>query len=59
MSKIYSELAFEEAIEKSLIENGGYVKGDPENFDKTYAVDTNFLFWFLKNSQSNERILIH
>ena len=36
---ITNEKAFEEVIEQSLIEHGGYEKGDPEKFDRTLALD--------------------
>ncbi len=31
---ITNEKAFEESIEQSLIQHGGYVKGNPADFDR-------------------------
>lgn len=36
---MYSEKAFEEAIEHSLLTNGGYSKGNPNDFDREVALD--------------------
>jgi type I restriction enzyme R subunit len=49
---IVNEKAFEEVIEQSLLAHGGYVKGDPENFVRTLAIDKDILFDFLKASQN-------
>jgi type I restriction enzyme R subunit len=46
----HTELAFEEAIEEVLL-NNGYVKGIDLDYHKEYALDENLLFQFLKNSQ--------
>ncbi len=46
-----TEQAFEEAIEKSLIEKGGYVKGDPSDFSRELAFDSKAIFAFLKDTQ--------
>ncbi len=51
MSSITNEKAFEEAIEQSLIDRGGYVKGDPANFDRSLALDKTELFKFLGATQ--------
>ncbi len=51
MARIHTELAFEEAIEHSLLHDGGYIKGDNNNYDKRFAIDTDNFFTFLKNSQ--------
>ncbi|MEW6041838.1 MAG: hypothetical protein AB1633_09980 [Elusimicrobiota bacterium] len=48
MSSIISEKAFEEAIEQSLIQHGGYAKGDPTDFDRNLALDYKTLFRFIK-----------
>jgi len=48
------EITFENEIEYSLIENGGYIKGDPNNFNREYAIDSIQLFSFLKDSQPKE-----
>ena len=54
MSKQHTELAFENAIEQFLLNTKEYIKGDPEDFNKTYAMDTKLLFSFLRNSQEKE-----
>ena len=46
-----TEQAFEEAIEKSLIEKGGYAKGDPSDFSRELAFDPKTIFAFLKDTQ--------
>ena len=46
-----TEQAFEEAIEKSLIEKGGYAKGNPSDFSRELAFDSKTIFAFLKNTQ--------
>lgn len=48
---IHTEDTFEEAIETALIENGGYIKGDPENYDPAFALDPTTLFTFLETTQ--------
>lgn len=53
MSKI-DEKAFEEAIERSLINHGGYMKGDPTRFNRELALDPNTLINFIKDTQKNE-----
>lgn len=49
--KITTEQAFEEAIEKSLIEKGGYAKGDSSDFSRELAFDPKTIFSFLKSTQ--------
>ncbi len=51
MAKQYTEQAFEEAIEHNLLHKGGYIKGNNNNYDKRFAIDTDKFFTFLKNSQ--------
>ncbi|VVB91394.1 Type III restriction enzyme, res subunit [uncultured archaeon] len=48
---IHTEKAFEEAIESHLLKKGGYVKGDPADFNRELALDTKIIFAFLKESQ--------
>ena len=50
----YKEIKLEEAIEDYLINNGGYIKGDPKSFDRQLAIDTNTLLSFIKNSQPKQ-----
>ena len=51
MTSTTTEQAFEEAIEKSLIDNGGYAKSDPSDFDRELSFDPKTIFAFLKNTQ--------
>lgn len=48
---IHTEDTFEEAIETALIENGGYIKGDPTSYNAALALDPITLFSFLKDTQ--------
>ncbi|MBU1044089.1 MAG: DEAD/DEAH box helicase family protein [Candidatus Omnitrophica bacterium] len=50
---IYNEKAFEELIEQSLLVDGGYVKGDPTNFNRDLAIDTSVLLQFIKETQKD------
>ena len=50
---IVNERAFEEAIEQSLIDHGGYEKGDPAKFDRALAIDRDILFRFIKTTQKD------
>jgi len=54
MSIDTKEITFEKEIEYSLIKNGGYIKGNPKDFDRKHAIDTAMLFRFLKESQPKE-----
>ena len=47
----HKEIAFEAAIEESLLAHGGYLKGRPEAFDRELALDRAELFTFLRDSQ--------
>ncbi len=49
--KIYDEKAFEDAIENSLLEKGGYIKGNPEDFNREMALDPKAIISFIKESQ--------
>lgn len=48
---IHTEDTFEAAIEAALLAQGGYVKGDAENFDAALALAPSTLFTFLKTTQ--------
>lgn len=48
------EIAFEREIEFSLIESGGFIAGNPADFNRVYTVDATVLFRFLKDSQPKE-----
>ena len=45
------EKRFEQDIEEYLITQGGYAKGNPQNFDRKLGLDTNTFVSFIKNSQ--------
>ncbi|MBF0121749.1 MAG: hypothetical protein HQK79_23205, partial [Desulfobacterales bacterium] len=49
MTQIHTEQTFEEAIEQELLTSGGYIKGNPADFDREIAVDKKTLahigFW--------------
>ena len=47
----HKEIAFEAAIEQSLLTHGGFLKGDPEAFNRELALDRGELFAFLRGSQ--------
>jgi type I restriction enzyme R subunit len=47
----HSEKTLEEAIEESLLNEGGYTKGYSQDFNQAYALDTKTLFNFLKETQ--------
>jgi type I restriction enzyme R subunit len=47
----HKEIAFETAIEESLLTHGGYLKGDPEVFDRELALDRGELLTFVRDSQ--------
>jgi len=47
------EIIFESEIEYSLLKNG-YIKGNSEDYNREYAVDTALLFKFLRESQPKE-----
>ena len=49
-----NERRFEEDIESFLLENGGYIKGNPSDFDREVALNAKDLFSFLENTQSKE-----
>ena len=50
-----NERRFEQDIESYLLsEDGGYVKGNPQDFDRECALNRKDLFTFIENSQNNE-----
>jgi len=49
----HTELAFEEVIESVLL-NTGYIKGNPEDFNRSIAIDAKMLFQFLKTTQEDK-----
>lgn len=54
MAIITKEITFETEIEHSLINQGGYIKGSPTDYNREYAIDTTLLFRFLRESQPKE-----
>lgn len=50
----HREKAFEEAIEYSLLTDGGYVKVDPANFDRERCLDPTILIPFIQETQPKE-----
>ena len=54
MSQYYKEKAFEEAIEYSLLIDGGYIKADPADFDRERCLDPTVLISFIKQTQPKE-----
>ncbi|MGJ8743823.1 type I restriction endonuclease subunit R [Polaribacter sp.] len=51
---IHTELTFETAIELSLLEDGGYVKGHSIDFDADLGIFPKYVIEFLKNSQPKQ-----
>src|SRR6266702_2196380 len=51
---IAREITFEDAIEKYLIEHGGYRKGNPGEFDRNLALNKNTILAFLQETQPKE-----
>ncbi|CAA0260750.1 type I restriction endonuclease subunit R [Tenacibaculum maritimum] len=51
---IHTELTFEAAIELSLLEDGGYVKGYSKDFDTDLGIFPEYVIEFLKNSQPKQ-----
>lgn len=54
MSQYYKEKSFEEAIEYSLLIDGGYIKADPADFDRERCLDPTVLISFIKQTQPKE-----
>ncbi|MCC7193276.1 MAG: type I restriction endonuclease subunit R [Phycisphaeraceae bacterium] len=50
----YKEKAFEVAIEEHLLTNGGFVKADPQNFDRERALDPTVLIPFIQETQGEK-----
>ncbi|MEO0776450.1 MAG: type I restriction endonuclease [Bacteroidota bacterium] len=51
---IHTEDTFEAAIEMALIEDGGYVKGDPQHYDAKRALDPATLFNLIHTTQASK-----
>lgn len=54
MTKEYTEMAFESAIEAHLLNIGGYEKADPKNFDNRICIDSGNVIDFIKKTQPRE-----
>jgi type I restriction enzyme R subunit len=44
------EIGFEEYVEEHLLKSG-YIKGNPDDYNKEFAIDTKLLFEFLEDTQ--------
>ena len=53
-SGIHTEKTFEAAIEESLLEKGGYIKGHSNDFDTSLGLFPSYITDFLKSSQPTE-----
>ena len=51
MPALHTERAFESAIERHLVEVGGYEKGNPDNFNRARALDESVLIPFIQSTQ--------
>lgn len=51
---IHTEQTFEAAIEESLLQQGGYIKGFSDDFDAELGLFPNYITGFLKSSQVKE-----
>lgn len=50
-----NERRFEQDIETYLLsQDGGYIKGNPQDFDRECALNKKDLFAFIENTQKNE-----
>ena len=54
MSSPHIEVAFEEQIENSLLENGGYHRGDAREFDRERALFPADVIRFIRKTQAKE-----
>lgn len=53
MSK-HTEIRFEEAIEQSLVQQGGYVSGNPKEFDPERALFSNDVIEFIQKTHASK-----
>ena len=53
------EIAFEEAIEQHLLDKGGYIKGNRDQFDPIRGIDPKVLTDFIKETQIKEWEVLH
>ncbi len=59
MSKKYKEIDFEEAIERHLLDRGGYTKRDSSYFDPIRGMDLSAFIDFVMETQSKEWESLH
>ena len=53
------EITFEQEIEYSLIDHGGYIKGNPRDYNREFAIDTKQLFQFLQEDVYKRQAMRH
>jgi len=54
LSQYYKEESFEEAIEDSLLTDGGYIRADPADFDRKRCLHPTIIISFIKQTQPKE-----
>ncbi|OGL47098.1 MAG: hypothetical protein A2161_07970 [Candidatus Schekmanbacteria bacterium RBG_13_48_7] len=54
MSDQHKEIAFESAIEKYMLDRGGFISVDKDNFDPERCIDPKTLHSFIQETQSTE-----
>ncbi len=59
MSGKYKEIDFEEAIERHLLDRGGYTKRDNSHFDPIRGMDSSAFIDFVMETQSKEWESLH
>ena len=53
MSTLHKEIEFEDAIEADLVERGGWLKGNRDDFDPATALDSKQFFTFIETTQNS------
>ena len=51
------EIGFEEYVEEHLIKSG-YIKGNPDDYNKEFAIDAKLLIDFLEDTQPKKMAMI-
>lgn len=54
MPDIHKEFEFEDSIEASLIEHGGYEKGNPKDINPDIAIDSDTILQFIRTTQNED-----
>ena len=57
MTVDYTKEAFESAIEEHLLLSGGYIKGNPETFDRQLCLDPTILIPFIQKEKAEEILI--